>query len=144
MPGALLETHALLWLVNGDNLSDEALDAIAENQAAGTLYASPITGWELAVAAQKPPAAHRPDLGGRAAAQWFRDAVQVTGAKLIPIKQRIAAVAADVATVYARKDPGDCFLIATARVRRIPIITRDGAMRDLALDRPDYLSVIIC
>ncbi len=144
MPGALLDTHTLLWLVNGDNLSDEALDAIAENQAAGALYASPITGWELAVAAQKPPAAHRPDLGGRAAAHWFREAIQVTGAKLIPIKQRIATEAADVATVYARKDPGDCFLIATARVRRIPIITRDGAMRDLARDRPDYLSVIVC
>jgi PIN domain nuclease of toxin-antitoxin system len=144
LPGALLDTHTLLWLVNGDNLSDEALDAIAENQAAGALYASPITGWELAVAAQKPPAAHRPDLGGRAAAHWFREAIQVTGAKLIPIKQRIATEAADVATVYARKDPGDCFLIATARVRRIPIITRDGAMRDLARDRPDYLSVIVC
>ena len=144
MAGALLDTHTLLWLVNGDNLTDEALEAIAENQAAGTLYASPITGWELALAAQKPPAAHRPDLGGLPAAAWFREALQVTGAKLIPVKQRIALEAADVATVFARKDPGDCFLIATARVRHIPIITRDGPMRDLALARPDYLQVIAC
>jgi PIN domain nuclease of toxin-antitoxin system len=58
--------------------------------------------------------------------------------------QSIAFEAAEVPTVYSRKDPGDCFLIATARVRGIPIITRDFAMRDLARDRPDYLSVIIC
>jgi PIN domain nuclease of toxin-antitoxin system len=144
LPGALLDTHALLWLVNGDNLTDEALDAIATNQAAGTLYASPITGWELAVAAQKPPAADRPDLGGQAASHWFREALQVTGAKLIPVKQRIAIEAAAVAAVYARKDPGDCFLIATARVRGIPLITRDGAILELARAQPDYLSVIAC
>lgn len=89
MAGALLDTHTLLWLANGDNLTDEALEAIAENQAAGTLYASPITGWELALAAQKPPAAHRPDLGGLPAAAWFREALQATGAKMIPVKKRI-------------------------------------------------------
>lgn len=49
-----------------------------------------------------------------------------------------------MATVYARKDPGDCFLIATARIRRIPIITRDAAMVDLAEAQPDYLRVIQC
>jgi PIN domain nuclease of toxin-antitoxin system len=52
--------------------------------------------------------------------------------------------AAEVVNVYARKDPGDCFLIATARIRRMPIITRDAAMIDLALTRPDYLAVIEC
>ena len=55
-----------------------------------------------------------------------------------------ALEAAEVSAVFGRKDPGDCFLIATARVRRIPIITRDGAMAELARDRPDYLSAIIC
>jgi PIN domain nuclease of toxin-antitoxin system len=68
----------------------------------------------------------------------------LTGAKLAPVHQRIAFEAADVATVYARKDPGDCFLIATARIRRIPIITRDAAMVDLAEAQPDYLRVIQC
>jgi len=58
--------------------------------------------------------------------------------------QAITFEAADVPTIYSRRDPGDCFLIATARLKRIPIITRDGAMCDLARDRPDYLSVIIC
>jgi PIN domain nuclease of toxin-antitoxin system len=64
-PGALLDTHALYWLVSGtDDLTNEALVAIGENQAAGTLFASPMTAWELAVAAQKRPGPGRPDLGG--------------------------------------------------------------------------------
>lgn len=145
MPGALLDTHALYWLVSGtDDLTDAALIAIGEQQDAGTLFVSPITAWELAVAAQKPPGPGRPDLGGQLAREWFKEAVELTGARLISVHQRIAFEAANVATVYGRKDPGDCFLIATARVRRIPIITRDAAMIDLAQARPDYLSVIQC
>lgn len=144
MPGALLDTHALLWLVNGDNLSDEALDAIAESQAINALFVSPISAWEIALAAQKPALARRPNLQGNPAAAWFQEAVRVTGARIIPIHQRIALEAANVAEIYARKDPGDCILIATARVRRIPIITRDQPMCDLARDAPDYLAVVGC
>ena len=56
MPGALLDTHALYWLVTAvATLSEEALIAIANNQAAGTLYVSPITASELTIAAKKPP-----------------------------------------------------------------------------------------
>lgn len=48
MAGILLDTHALYWLVSGEQeLSDEALIAIGESQDAGTLYVSPITAWEL-------------------------------------------------------------------------------------------------
>ena len=96
------------------------------------------------MATQKPPGPGRPDLGGQLAREWFREAIRQTGAKLAPIHQRIALEAAEVTTIYARKDPGDCFLIATARVRRIPIITRDAAMIDLAQSQPNYLSVIQC
>jgi PIN domain nuclease of toxin-antitoxin system len=135
----------LLWLVNGESaMRSDALAAIASGQRDGALFVSPVSGWELAVAAQKSPGPGRPDLGGDPPAPWFRKALRVTGAKIIPIGHRLAIEAADVAAVYARKDPGDRLLIATARVRRIPIITRDRPVRDLARDRPDYVSVIAC
>lgn len=141
----LLDTHALLWLVNAESaLTAQALSAIATSQLDKTLYVSPITGWELAVAAQKAPGHGRPDLGGQSPREWLREALGLAGAKLVPINQRISFEAAEVPAHYGRRDPGDCFLIATARVRRIPIITRDAAMHDLSLDRPDYLSVIVC
>lgn len=145
MPGLLLDTHALFWLVSGeDALADEALVEIGLAQAAGSLYVSPITAWELSVAAQKPRAAGRPHLGANPADKWFRDAIRETTAKVIPIHQKIALEAAAVVIATGHKDPGDCYLIGTARARRIPIVTRDGIMQGIAANDSGYLSVIVC
>jgi PIN domain nuclease of toxin-antitoxin system len=145
LPGVLLDTHALYWLVSGEEiLSDEALVTIGENQTTGTLFVSPVTAWELALATQKSRVAGRPNLGDDPPDRWFREAVRATAARIIPIQQRISCEAAKVVTDTGHKDPGDCFLIATARIRRIPLITRDGFMQELAAANPDYLSVIAC
>ncbi|MFZ0205671.1 MAG: PIN domain-containing protein [Roseiarcus sp.] len=74
--------------------------------------------------------------------KWFRAALRATSAKVIPIQQTIAVEAAEVPVATGHKDPGDCYLIATSRVRKIPIITRDPVMRNLATD--GYLDVIVC
>ena len=143
MPGILLDTHVLYWLVSEtEPLSNDALIAIGENQETGTLYVSPIPAWELAIAARKPAHKNPPDLGANSPARWFSAAVEATAAKIIPIRQRIAIEAAAVVTATGHKDPGDCYLIATARVRRIPIMTRDGVMRGFAA--PDYLQITDC
>lgn len=76
MVGVLLDTHALLWLVNGTALSDEAIAAIAEAQHNGVLFVSAISGWELAVAAQKAPGPGRPDLGGQARATLVQSGLE--------------------------------------------------------------------
>ncbi len=145
MHGILLDTHALYWLVSGEaELTEEALVAIGENQETGTLFVSPVTAWELSVATTKARVAGRPHLGDEPPAQWFRDAVRATSARIIPIQQRISLEAAKVVTDIGHKDPGYCFLIATARVKRMPIVTRDTIMQTVAAERPDYLSVIVC
>lgn len=142
MTGLLLDTHALYWLVTGAKpLRDEATFTIEESQAAGSLFVSPISAWELSIAARKP--AHRePPLLNSEISKWFRAAVRATSAKLIPIRQDIAIEAAEVPVVTGHKDPGDCFLIATARVRKIPLLTRDGTLWRLASG--GYLDVISC
>lgn len=132
MPGALLDTHALYWLVSGEQpLSDEALVAIGESQAT----------WELAIAAQKPAHKDPPQLNSTIG-KWFRAAIRATSAKVIPIQQKIAIEAAEVPILTGHKDPGDCYLIATSRVRKIPMISRDAIVRRLAT--AGYLDVIIC
>lgn len=140
--GLLLDTHALYWLVSGTKpLTEDALAAIGENQSAGTLHVSPITAWELAIASQKPMRQDPPQLN-TAVSEWFRAAVRAASAKVIPIGQRIAIEAANVPVATGHKDPGDCYLIATARVRSIPIMTRDKTM--LRLAESGYLEVIRC
>lgn len=144
MRGVLLDTHALYWLVAGSEiLADEALIAIGESQAVDALFVSPVSAWELGVASLKSPG-RRPDLGDLAPARWFREAIVAVGARVIPIRQRIAAEAASVPADTGHRDPGDCFLIATARARSLAIVTRDGVMLNLARERPDYLSVVAC
>jgi len=139
--GVLLDTHTLYWLVSGAaELEAEALVAIGESQQVGKLYVSPITAWEISLATQKQTNA--PQLGELTGAKWFRAAIRETGARIIPIGERIAAGAADVVAETRHKDPGDCYLIATARMKKIPIVTRDATIIQIA--DSGYLDVIAC
>ena len=52
--------------------------------------------------------------------------------------------AAAVPAIYGYGDPGDCFLIATARVRRLALVTHHSRILDLAARNPSYLDVISC
>lgn len=145
MAGILLDTHTLYWLVSGENmLTEQALVAIGENQEAGTLFVSPITSWELSIATQKNRVAGRPHLGEETPARWFRQAIAVTEAKVIPIKQRISCEAAQVIIATGHRDPGDCFLMATARVRKLALVTRDTIIQQINAAAPNYLEVILC
>ena len=145
MPGVLLDTHALYWLVSGEaDLTEDALVAIGESQEISALFVSPITAWELSVASQKIRVAGRPHLGDDPPDQWFKDAISVTEARVVPIHQRVSLEAAKVVTKTGHKDPGDCFLIASARLRKVPLVTRDQIIRDIAADHPGYLDVIVC
>jgi PIN domain nuclease of toxin-antitoxin system len=125
-------------------LTEDALVAIGKNQTAGTLFVSPITSWELSVATQKNRVAGRPHLGEEPPSRWFRAAVAVTEAKVIPIKQRISCEAAQVVVATGHKDPGDCFPIATARLRKLALVTRDNIIQQIAAADPDYIEIIRC
>lgn len=102
-----------------------------ESQAGGTLYVCPITAWELALASRKPAHGDPPNLGAKTPSNWFSQVVAIT-----------ACEAAAVAVETGHKDPGDCFLIATARLRRISIVIRDALIRRLAAS--DHIDMIVC
>lgn len=142
MSAVLLDTNAIIWFIARDRLERPAFEAIATAQSAGNVLISPISIWEAALALRKRHG--QPDLGERDAAQWFRAVLKVPGFKLANLTRRIALEAAQVPAVLGRGDPGDCFLIATAHIKRIPIITRDHQMLRLAQTRPDYLRAIRC
>lgn len=137
----LLDTHALLWLVRGEFRTEAAIAAVRAAQDEGRLYVSAVSAWELGVAELK--RRDRPELG-MPAARWFRQALALTGARLATVSVAVAAEASAVPAVYGSGDPGDCFIIATARVRRLPVVTRDGRMMALAASAPDYLEAVEC
>ena len=94
MTRLLLDTNAFIWFLAKQPMEDDALFAIAEAQAANTLFVSPITAWEAALALQKKSQVRRPDLKGQDAATWFREGRKSTGAKLVSIGPRMALEAA--------------------------------------------------
>lgn len=140
----MLDTHALLWLENRAALKGEAIFAIAQARAANKLAVSAISAWELGVALQKVNEERRPGLGGMQVDLWFRKAVEKLHARVLPISTAIALESARVPEVYGYGDPGDCFLIATARVRRLSLVTRDARIIALSKSEPGYLKVIEC
>lgn len=142
MGAVLMDTHSLFWLLNGEHLAPEARIAIADAQDSNEMYVSAVTAWEAALAVRK--RTHQPNLGGLDAADWFRAVLGVPGCRLIGLPRRIAFEAASVPTVSEWNDPFDCLLIATARIKNIPIITRDTKIIRLSKRKPHYLKTIEC
>ncbi len=142
--GLLLDTHAILWLVEESDISPGAILAIHAAQVAGSLNISPISAWEVGAALGKKNPSRRPHLQDMPANLWFRAAIRELRAKISPIITRIAEEAAMVPATYGYGDPGDCFLIATARLRNLALVTRDERIIELARREPAYLSVVEC
>jgi PIN domain nuclease of toxin-antitoxin system len=141
LAGVVLDTHALLWLVTQpETLHEDALVAIAAAQESGTLFVSPITAWELAIAVNKK--ANAPDIGNVAVRDWFRAAVAATSCKLVPIGSAVALEAATMIAVTGHKDPGDCYIIATARYKKAPVVSRDATIGKIAAG--GYIDIIRC
>ena len=56
----------------------------------------------------------------------------------------VSLEAARVPEVYGSGDPGDCYIIASARIGGHAVVTRDAQMRSLSRRLPGYLSVVGC
>jgi PIN domain nuclease of toxin-antitoxin system len=134
----------LLWLLNGDPIAAAATLAIHRAQQTHSLFVSPMSAWEVGVALGKENPAHRPNLHGLSPGPWFTSAVSALSAKVPQLNLAIAVEAAEVPAVYGYGDPGDCFLIATARVRGLALVTHDSRILEFAARQPSYLTVIAC
>jgi PIN domain nuclease of toxin-antitoxin system len=139
--GALLDTHSLYWAVSGEQpLSAEAKAFLGKSQTSSSVFISAVVAWELSLAARKRHNA--PSFGNLSIDEWLQQARKQVFVRTIPITERIAIEAATVVTDTGHKDPGDGYIIATARVRNITIITRDAAILKIAAS--GYVKAIAC
>jgi PIN domain nuclease of toxin-antitoxin system len=140
----LLDTHALIWLVEVAPLKDEALVAISEAQNGRSLFVSPISAWEAGLAARKHNQLLRPNLLGLHPDVWVRKGIRSISARVVPVGQRIAQESAKVPDLYGSGDPGDCFLIASAHLRKRTQITGDERILSFSKQNPKYRTVLEC
>jgi PIN domain nuclease of toxin-antitoxin system len=116
----ILDTCALLWLVQGsEELSGAARERIKDEP---VVYVSAITGFEIGIKVQK----GKLKLPARVA-DWFGLVLEHHDIKLLPLDLEACIEATELPAIHA--DPCDRFIIATARLRRMPVVTADPVFR---------------
>ena len=112
----ILDTCGLLWLASDQKkLSRSTLKEIAE---APAIYVSAISGFEIArkVAKGKLTLPHPPQA-------WFEQIVENHGVTVLPLELNVCIAAAQLPAIH--DDPCDRFIIATAKLQNLPVVTAD-------------------
>ena len=137
MNGILLDTHVLVWLLEGnERLGQEARVAIQTAAEAGNLYVSAITPWEIAMLAGKDRLRFCCDVG-----EWMDRALKLPGIALTPLLPAIAVASTRLPGKF-HKDPADQIIVATARHLGAKLVTADALL--LAYAKAGYLDVLAC
>jgi len=112
----ILDTCALLWLATGGKKISRA--TLKEIAGAPAVYVSAITGFEIAIKAVrgKLKLPHPPQ-------EWFEKIVEHHGLAVLPLDLNICIAAAQLPPIH--NDPCDRFIIATARLNDLAIVTAD-------------------
>jgi PIN domain nuclease of toxin-antitoxin system len=119
----LLDTHVLVWLIQGDaKLGRQAYAILDEAVADQQLTICAITPWEVSMLADK----GRLKLG-MPTARWVAEALSIPGLTLLPLEPLVAVAAAELPGDL-HGDPADRLIIATARHLSCPIATADRAI----------------
>ena len=131
----LLDTHVLIWAVEGDQrLGRKATAAIKEARRSDRIGVSAITPWEIALLVERSRLRLALDVSA-----WMDRALGAQGVDLLPIEPAIAMDSVRLPGEF-HADPADRLIIATARHWRIPLVTADRAIVDYAAG--GYLRVI--
>ena len=117
----LLDTHAVLWMADGDHGLGRHSHAIAQQaRQEGQLAVSAISFWEIALLAAK----NRIELSQPPAE--LRTELLDTGVLELPLTGNIAILAVGLDTLHG--DPADRFIVATAIAHDATLMTADKAL----------------
>ena len=131
----LLDTHILIWYVEGDNhLEKKHLEIIEKARQQNKLYISAISIWEIAMLSEK----ERIVLSV-ALSEWIDKALLTDGLNLIELSTDVLIESCQLPH-YPHKDTADRMIIATARHHRISLMTFDHKMIEYA--NKGYLTLI--
>jgi PIN domain nuclease of toxin-antitoxin system len=115
MTDLLLDTCALLWLANGEEMTPESRVEVASRN----LHVSPISAWEIANLVRKKRLAITVPV-----ARWFRHAADKMPAAMPQLTVEVLSHSCELPG-HPPDDPADRIIIATAREQDMTIVTRD-------------------
>jgi PIN domain nuclease of toxin-antitoxin system len=120
----VLDTHALLWWIEGMGLSKHARAAIdQELEDEGEIIVSAMSAWEVMLLVNKGRLGLAMEVSS-----WFERVRQINCVRLVPLDHKISIAAADLPGSF-HKDPADRMIVATARSLSAPLVTKDRQIR---------------
>lgn len=132
----LLDTCALIWIVNGDPVAPAALSAAERAFKAGGLYLSPVSAWEIGALVS------RGRLKLDVSVETYVDRIFTrAGVQIAALTPEIAVRSSSLPGDF-HGDPADRMLVATAMVMGLRLMTRDRRILDYGAQ--GHLSVISC
>ena len=137
MQPVLLDTCALIWIVENESIAPEAVELLnAANNAGATTYVSPISAWEigLLVARNRLRLLITPQ-------SWFRRVLEAPHVQLAPMTAELLIDSSFLPGTPPR-DPADRIIAATARDHGCTLLTRDRVLIDYA--EQGHIRVLEC
>lgn len=113
----LLDTHALLWWLADDGLTDQARDAVADQ--ANLVMVSAVSAWEISI---------KKALGKLTAPDDLEQQIDEGGFAPLPITIRHGIAAGELPRHH--DDPFDRMLIAQAVAEGLTVLTHDKHFAD--------------
>ena len=123
----VLDTHALVWWVNGDvALSKKAKAAIAQELTGGQIIVSAISAWEIAMLVRQEKLVLSMDVDS-----WLATVAAIDAVRFLPLDVEVTVKSVDLPGEF-HKDPADRMIVATARKLAVPLVTKDDKIRAYA------------
>lgn len=137
MSAFLLDTHALIWWMDGGELPADLISNLQEAVEREQLFYSSVSFWEIGMLERKQRYLFLPSLAG-----WCRSVVEVSGANVLPISVDAAILSSRLPGDFHR-DPADRLLVASAMQANATFVTRDRKILTWA-QRTRALTVLAC
>lgn len=122
----VLDTHVLVWWVNGDNqLSVNAKSAIEKEIVAedGIIVVSSISAWEIAMMVSADRLALTMGVD-----DWLDTVSEIEGVQFISVDNAVAVESTRLPGEF-HKDPADRMIVALSRHLNVPLVTADNKIR---------------
>ena len=118
----VLDTHALIWWVSGDDqLSARARQSIEKELAeGGQVVVSAITAWEIAMLVARGRLALTMDID-----DWLNTVESIEGVSFNPVERDVAVQSVRLPGEF-HPDPADRMIVALARHHAVPLVTADA------------------
>jgi PIN domain nuclease of toxin-antitoxin system len=117
----ILDTCALLWLASGDKKLSRA--TLKEINTAPAVYVSAISGFEISLktSGSRLKLSHPVET-------WFEQVTEHHGLTVLPLGLDVCITAAKLPPIH--DDPFDRFIIATAMLNDLVVVTADGRFEE--------------